>query len=99
MACSRRRSRWCAPRLMPDVSRINTTKNKSIQIEYGDTMRDDITVSGEQATQIFKALNGIGELLKALPSKPENAAVMYAIMSNVAIIQSNLTGMPRVSSN
>ena len=62
-------------------------------------MTDDITVSREQATQIFKALNGISELLKTLPSKPENAAVMYAIMSNVAIIQSNLTGMPRVGSN
>ena len=62
-------------------------------------MTDDITVSREQATQIFKALNGISELLKTLPSKPENAAVMYAIMSNVAIIQSNLTGVPRVGSN
>jgi len=62
-------------------------------------MTDDITVSREQATQIFKALNGIRELLKTVPSKPENAAVMYAIMSNVAIIQSNLTGVPRVGSN
>ncbi len=62
-------------------------------------MTDSITVSREQATQIFKALNGIGELLKTLPSKPENAAVMYAIMSNVAVIHTNLIGMPRISSN
>ena len=62
-------------------------------------MTDNITVSREQATQIFKALNGIGKLLKTLPSKPENAAVMYAIMSNIAVIQTNLIGMPRVSSN
>jgi hypothetical protein len=62
-------------------------------------MMDNITVSREQVGEIFKALNGIGELLKTLPSKPENAAVMYAIMSNIAIIQTNLTGMPRVNSN
>jgi len=62
-------------------------------------MTDSITVSREQATQIFKALNGIGELLKTLPSKPENAGVMYAIMSNIAAIQTNLIGIPRVSSN
>ncbi len=62
-------------------------------------MTDNITVSRAQATQIFKALNGISELLKTLPSKPENAAVMYAIMSNVAVIHTNLIGMPRVSSN
>ena len=60
---------------------------------------DSITVSREQATQIFKALNGIGELLKTLPSKPENAGVLYAIMSNIAVIQTNLIGIPRVSSN
>jgi hypothetical protein len=62
-------------------------------------MMDNITVSREQVGAIFKALNGIGELLKTLPSKPENAAVMYAIMSNIAVIQTNLIGMPRVNSN
>lgn len=62
-------------------------------------MTDNITVSRAQAKEIFKALNGIGELLQILPSKPENAAVMYAIMSNLTVIQTNLTGMPRVNSN
>jgi hypothetical protein len=46
-----------------------------------------------------RRINGIGELLKTLPSKPENAAVMYAIMSNLAVIQTSLTGMARASSN
>lgn len=41
-------------------------------------MTDNITVSREQAMEIFKALNGIGELLKTLPSKPENAAPLPA---------------------
>lgn len=62
-------------------------------------MADSITVSREQARRIFKALNGIGEIVKTLSSKPENAAVMYAIMSNVAVIQTNLVEMPKVSSN
>ena len=56
-------------------------------------------VSQEQAKEILKATNGIGELLKRLPSKPEDAPVKYAIMSNLSVIQMTLTGMPRASSN
>ena len=62
-------------------------------------MMNDITVSHEQAKEIFKAINGIGELLKRLPSKPEDAPVKYAIMSNLSVIQMTLTGMPRACSN
>ena len=62
-------------------------------------MMNDITVSQEQAKEIFKAINGIGELLKRLPSKPDDAPVKYAIMSNLSVIQMTLTGMPRASSN
>jgi hypothetical protein len=62
-------------------------------------MMNDITVRHEQATEIRKAINGISELLKRLPSKPEpeDAPVKYAIMSNLSVIQMNLTGMPRIS--
>jgi hypothetical protein len=60
---------------------------------------DDITVKREQAVEIFKALNGIGELLKLLQSKPETEGVTYALMSNIAVIRMNLAGAPRVSSN
>lgn len=62
-------------------------------------MMNDITVSHQQAKEIFKAINAIGELLKRLPSKPEDAPVTYAIVSNLSVIQMNLTGMPRVSPN
>jgi hypothetical protein len=62
-------------------------------------MTDNIGVSRKQAAEILKAVNGIGELLKRLPSKPENAAVLYAIMSNLTVIQMNLTGIPRINSN
>jgi hypothetical protein len=62
-------------------------------------MMNSITVSPEQAKEIFTALNGIGELLKCLPSKPEDAPVKYAIISNLTVIQMNLTRMPRVNSN
>ena len=62
-------------------------------------MMNSITVSPEQANEIFKAINGIGELLKRPPSKPEDAPVKYAIISNLTVIQMNLTRMPRVNSN
>ena len=60
---------------------------------------NSITVSHEQAKEIFKAINGIGALLKRFPSEPEDAGVRYAIMSNLAVIQMNLTGTPRATSN
>ena len=62
-------------------------------------MNDHITLSREQASQILKAINGIGELLKRLPSNAENAMAMYAITANLAVIQANLVGLPRASSN
>ena len=62
-------------------------------------MMNDITVSQEQAKEILKAINGTGQLLKRLPSTPEDAPVRYAIMSNLSEIQMTLTGMPRASSS
>ena len=62
-------------------------------------MNDEITVSRERVVEISRALDGIAALLKTLPSKPETAAVMYAIMGNVSIIRTNLAGMPRFTSN
>jgi hypothetical protein len=62
-------------------------------------MQNDIILSHEQVTQVLRALGGISELLKKLPSKPENAGVMYAIMSNVTVIQRSVSGSPRISSN
>ena len=62
-------------------------------------MMSDITVSQKQTREIFKAINGIGELLKQLPPTPEDAPVKYAIMSNLSVIQITLTEMPRASSN
>ncbi len=60
---------------------------------------NSITVSHERAQEIFKAIHGIGELLKRLPCGPDDASVKYAIMSNLAVIQMNLTAMPRAGSN
>jgi hypothetical protein len=65
----------------------------------GGTMTNNIILSRQQARDIFKAINGIGQLLKALPAGTENVAVLYAIMSNLAVIQASLVGLPRVSSN
>jgi hypothetical protein len=62
-------------------------------------MTDQITLSREQAREIFKALDGIGALLKNLPSKPDTAPIMYAITGNLAIIQATLAGILRVNPN
>ena len=58
-----------------------------------------VTLSREQVRDIFKALDGISNLVKNVVSKPGNAAEVYAITSNIAVIQTNLAGMPRAHSN
>lgn len=60
---------------------------------------NNVTLSREQVREIFNALGGISNLVKNLVSKPGNAADVYAIESNIAVIQASLTGMPRVHSN
>ena len=62
-------------------------------------MAAEIILSRDEAREIFKALNGINELLKALPSGPEKAPVKYAIMSNLFVIRMTLSGVPRVNPN
>ena len=62
-------------------------------------MRDEFTLSREQAGEIFKAINCINGILKAMPKRPENKAWMYAVMSNLAVIQTHLASSPRVTSN
>jgi len=53
----------------------------------------------DQVTEILRALTGIGNLVKGLSPKSGNAAELYAIMSNIAVIQATLIGMPRAHSN
>jgi hypothetical protein len=60
---------------------------------------DNVRLSREQVTEIFQAIRGIGNLVKGLTPKSGNAAELYAIMSNLAVIQANLAGSPRASSN
>ena len=60
---------------------------------------DDVTLRREQVGEIFRALDGIGNLVNNLVSTPVNAADTYAIISNIAVIQATLSGLPRVHSN
>ena len=60
---------------------------------------ESVTLSREQVDEIFKAISGIGNLLKGLAPKSGNASEVYAVMSNLAVIQANLTGTPRINSN
>jgi hypothetical protein len=49
-------------------------------------MQNEIILSHDQLTEVLNSLSSISELFRKLPSKPENAAVMYAIMSNITVI-------------
>ena len=60
---------------------------------------DSVRLSRKQATEIFNALRGIGNLVKGLTPKSGNAAELYAVMSNLAVIQTTIAGLPRASSN
>ena len=58
-----------------------------------------VTLSREQVTEIFKAISGTEHLLKRLASRSGNASEVYAIMSNLSVIEASLSEMPRISSN
>jgi hypothetical protein len=58
-----------------------------------------VTLSREHVSEMFKAISGVRNLLKGLAPKSANASEIYAVMSNLAIIQANLTGTPRINSN
>jgi hypothetical protein len=60
---------------------------------------NNVTVSREQIGDIFKALAGIENLVKGLVPKSGNPAELYAVMSNIAVIQTTLTATPRANSN
>ena len=58
-----------------------------------------VTLSREQVREIFNALRGVGNPMKGLASKSGNALERYAIMSNLAVIQTTLTGLSRANPN
>jgi hypothetical protein len=62
-------------------------------------MDDTLELTRAQATEIFNALRGIRNLLKGFTPKSGNAAELYAVMSNLAVIETTIAGVPRASSN
>jgi hypothetical protein len=62
-------------------------------------MDDGVRLTNEQVIEIRNALRGIGNLVKGLMPKSGNAAELYAIMSNIAVIQTTIAGLPRATSN
>ena len=60
---------------------------------------DSVRLTREQVTEIFKAFRGIGNLVNGLTPKSGNRAELYAVMSNLAVIQTTIAGLPRASSN
>ena len=62
-------------------------------------MDDSVRLTHAQVTEIFNALRGIENLVKGLTPKSGNTAELYAVMSNLAVIQTTIAGLPRASSN
>jgi hypothetical protein len=62
-------------------------------------MTSNVMLTREQIMEISNALRGIGDLVKGWVPKSGNAAECSAVMSNLAVIQANLAGMPSASSN
>lgn len=62
-------------------------------------MNNSVTLSREQVSEMLDAISGIGNLLKGFAPKSGNASEVYAVMSNLAVLQTNLTGTPRINSN
>ena len=71
----------------------------TVGLPGGEMTNSSVTLSRQQLSEMFKAISGIGNVLKGLASKPGNASEVYAIMSNLSIIQANLAKMPRVNTN
>jgi hypothetical protein len=62
-------------------------------------MKEQIVLSRAQVSEMHKAVNGIGALLRHLPARPEKASVLYAIMSNLSVIQMQLAESTRFDQN
>jgi hypothetical protein len=58
----------------------------------------DVVLSREQRNEIIRAVNAIKRQLKKIEDEPR-WQVLYVIGTNLAIIQANVSGMPRVTSN
>ena len=56
------------------------------------------TLSLEQRDEISKAAAAIGECVKEIVAKPNAPADILVIWTNLAIIQSRLTNLPRINS-
>jgi len=60
---------------------------------------NSVTLSREQVRNIINALTGIGNLARGLAAKSGNVAELYAVMSNIAVIETTLIAMPPANSN
>ena len=58
----------------------------------------EFVLSGDQRDEIMKAVKPLNDRVKEMVGKPHWQA-LYVIGTNLAIIQTNLTNLPRASSN
>jgi hypothetical protein len=60
----------------------------------------EFVLSRDQRNEIMKAVAAIGRQLKVMVGEPQpHTPSLMVISTNLAIIQTNLTNLPRVSSN
>jgi hypothetical protein len=58
----------------------------------------EVVLSREQRDEIIRAVHAIERQLKEIEAKPR-WQVLYVIGTNLAVIEANVSGMPRVTSN
>jgi hypothetical protein len=58
-----------------------------------------VSISREQRDEIVKATSAIRRRVREMAARPTTQADMFVISTNLTIIQSNVSNLPRVSSN
>jgi hypothetical protein len=58
-----------------------------------------VSISREQRDEIVKATSAIRRRVQEMAARPTTQADMFVISTNLTIIQSNVSNLPRVSSN
>jgi hypothetical protein len=58
-----------------------------------------ISIDRDQRDQIVKALGAIRRRVQELVDRPATQADMFVIWTNLSIIQTNVSDLPRISSN
>jgi hypothetical protein len=82
--------------MMGSRAGIGYSRHRPKARREGDMSDVQFVLSREQRDEISRAVAAIGRRVKEMPN---TQADLFVIWTNLAIIQTNLTNLPRVSSN